>query len=212
MKSEKLLVSEDKQGAEREIITLKQYAKILNGLKKVYTRLDLGQLDNEEIALGLLTNKGLSACESFKNAIIADCISTGNRNKNFIQSMLDMQEDFLLNFQREVREILDSLPSDLQLRHYSFNGEYHISQITENTIKEKYKVYLSDPRQIEIYTAFQTAQENIKTLRTAFKNFAGHDHNGTLSSMIERRRLNEIVVEPDLNQLLYFIKDHTPKN
>lgn len=166
MKTEKLLVSEDRAAAEREISKLELYIPILNELQGVYETLDLGRLDDEKTALSLLSDKGLSVGEAFLRAIAADALSTGSKNKHFIAQQVKLQEGTVKNFKAEVSLVLDQTEKYFDFSAYSYdagNG-YFISEITKELITEKHKKYLTEPNEIELYNEFKKTFEGLQSL------------------------------------------------
>lgn len=166
MKKERLLISEDRATAEREIAKLQSYTEVLNQLQGVYETLDLGKLDDQKTALSLLTDKGNTVSEQFLRAIAADALSTGSKNRHFVNQQVKAQEETVKNFKAEVSSVLDETEKYFDFSMYSFderNG-YFISEATQELIREKHKKYLSDPEEIEIYNEFKKTFENLQTL------------------------------------------------
>ena len=166
MKKDRLLISEDKAAAEREIVKLQSYIEVLNQLQGVYETLDLGKLDEEKTALSLLTDKGATVSETFLTAIAADALSTGSKNRHFVNQQVKAQEETVKNFKAEVSLVLAQTEKYFDFSMYSFNEEngYYISEATKELITEKHKRYLTEPNEIELYNEFKKTFEALQNL------------------------------------------------
>lgn len=162
----KLLISEDRLTADREIAKLESYIEVLNQLQDVYETLDLGKLNDEKTALSLLTDKGNTVSEAFLTAIAADALSTGSKNRHFVNQQVKAQEGTVKNFKAEVSLVLDQTEKyfDFSMYSYGVGNGYFISETAKESIVERNKKYLSDPEEIEIYNEFKKTFEALKNL------------------------------------------------
>ena len=165
MKKERLLISEDKAAAEREIQRLESQIPIINNLIMLFNGLDLGKLD-EKTALSLLVDNGATAGEMFLNAIAADCYATGNKNKHFVNQQVKAQEQTVLDFKNNIKTTLAQTERSLDYRKFSYSESdgYFVSEQSKESIIEKHKKYLSDPEEIEIYNEFKKTFETLQNL------------------------------------------------
>lgn len=214
MKTEKMLISNDAPGAERLIKHLELILPTLNELVPLYNDLDLGEL-NEKTALSMLTDSGATATEQFLSVIASNCYAIG-ANKHFVSQQVGLQADFVANFKEKVNEIIQKKPLELSSSYFSYSPadrSYCISEQTKIEITESFKTYLTDPKQIEMYNAFEKAKKALLELKKSFKDFAGYEYQGDLTELIQRKNYkNEFVSELDPKNLIYFIRDRTPKN
>jgi hypothetical protein len=203
----KLLISEDRVTADREIAKLESYIEVLNQLPEVYETLDLGKLNDEKTALSLLTDKGNTVSEIFLTAIAADAMSTGSKNKHFISQQVNAQKETVKNFKAEVSSVLDQTEKYFNFSQYSYdvgNG-YFISETTKELIIESHKKYLTEPSEIELYNEFKKSFEGLQSLdllltkhtgRNAyyslFPYFENECHSGQKSLFLNNNKILEL--------------------
>lgn len=177
MKTEKLLIQQDKAEAEREIVKLESYIPILNQLQGVFESLDLGKLD-EKTAVTILLDRGNTAGEMFLNAIAADCYATGNKNKHFVNQQVNAQKETVDNFKSEIKSTLGQINGYADFSKYNYSETdltYYISDSSKDAIIERYKRYLIDPKEIELYQEFEKTYKAMQDLNNAISKYKGTD-------------------------------------
>lgn len=189
MKKDRLLISEDRAAAEREIVKLKSYIGVLNQLQGVYETLDLGKLDEEKTALSLLTDKGATVSETFLTAIAADALSTGSKNRHFVNQQVKAQEETVKNFKAEVSLVLAKTENYFDFSIYSFNEEngYFLSENSKKLITEKHKRYLTEPDEIELYNEFKNTFEALRNLDLMMSKHTGKNAYYSLFPYFEQK-------------------------
>jgi hypothetical protein len=207
MKKERLLISEDRVTADRELAKLESFIEVLNQLQDVYETLDLGKLNDEKTALSLLTDKGKTVSEMFLTAIAADALSTGSKNRHFVNQQVKAQEDTVKNFKADVNVVLDQTEKYFNFSKYSYdpgNG-YYINETTKELIIEDNKRYLTEPSEIELYNEFKKTFESLQNLdrlitkhtgRNAyyslFPYFENEGHSGQKSLFLNNNKILEL--------------------
>ena len=214
MKTEKMLIANDAPGAERLLKELELILPTLNELIPLYKELDLGELD-EKTALSMLSDRGATATEQFLSVIASNCLAIG-ANKHFVSQQVALQADFVAEFKAKVNEIVSKKPIELRSSYFSYSPADHSYFVSENTkieIAENFKTYLTDPKQIAMYNAFDKTKNALLELKKSFKEFAGYEYQGDLISLIQRKNFNnEIVIEINNQQIVQFLNNRSPKN
>lgn len=214
MKTQKFLVKDNKHEAEREVKMLESFIPTLNQLKEVYESLDLGELD-EKTALSLLSDTGATAGEMFLNAIAADCLATGNRNKNFINQMVKSQEQTVNNFKTEVKRVLAECGYFNSTRFsYSEIDGYFLTKESIKNIQESHKVYLTNENEIKLFKSFENASESLKSLRTDIESFSKINYHRPLMPFLERENNfnRELILDLNIESILELIKRLRPRD
>ena len=213
MKTEKLLIANDAPGAERLIKNLELILPALNELVPLYNDLDLGEL-NEKTALSMLTDRGATATEQFLSVIASNCLAIG-ANKHFVSQQVALQADFVAEFKAKVNEIVSEKPIELSASYFSYSPadrSYFVSEQTKIEIAESFKTYLTEPKQIEMFKAFENFKNALLELKKSFKDFAGYDYQGDLTDLVQRKNFNnELIVELDPKKITYFLRDKASK-
>ena len=213
MKTEKLLIANDAPGAERLIKNLELILPALNELVPLYNDLDLGEL-NEKTALSMLTDRGATATEQFLSVIASNCLAIG-ANKHFVSQQVALQADFVAEFKAKVNEIVSEKPIELSASYFSYSPAdrtYFVSEQTKIEIAESFKTYLTEPKQIEMFKAFENFKNALLELKRSFKDFAGYDYQGDLTDLVQRKNFNnELIVELDPKKITYFLRDKASK-
>ncbi|MGL2992702.1 hypothetical protein [Flavobacterium sp. TSSA_36] len=214
MKTEKKLIANDAIGAERLIKQLELIIPTLNEISPLYQDLDLGELD-EKTALSMITDRGATASEQFLSVIASNCLAIG-ANKHFVSQQVALQADFVAEFKAKINEVVSKKPIELSASYFSYSPadrSYFVSEQTKIEIAENFKTYLSDPKQIEMFKAFENFKNALLDLKKSFKDFAGYDYQGDLTELIQTKNYkNEFVTELDPKNLIYFIRERAPKN
>lgn len=214
MKTEKMLIANDAPGAERLLKELELILPTLNELIPLYKELDLGELD-EKTALSMLSDRGATATEQFLSVIASNCLAIG-ANKHFVSQQVALQADFVAEFKAKVNEIVSEKPIELSASYFSYSPadrSYFVSENTKIEIAENFKTYLTDPKQIAMYNAFDKTKNALLELKKSFKEFAGYEYQGDLISLIQRKNFNnEIVIEINNQQIVQFLNNRSPKN
>lgn len=213
MKTEKLLIANDAPGAERLIKNLELILPALNELVPLYNDLDLGEL-NEKTALSMLTDRGATATEQFLSVIASNCLAIG-ANKHFVSQQVALQADFVAEFKAKVNEIVSEKPIELSASYFSYSPadrSYFVSEQTKIEIAESFKTYLTEPKQIEMFKAFENFKNALLELKKSFKDFAGYDYQGDLTDLVQRKNFNnELIIELDPKKITYFLRDKASK-
>ena len=214
MKTEKMLIANDAPGAERLLKELELILPTINELVPLYNDLDLGEL-NEKTALSMLTDRGATATEQFLSVIASNCLAIG-ANKHFVSQQVALQADFVAEFKAKVNEIVSEKPIELSASYFSYSPadrSYFVSEQTKIEIAESFKTYLTEPKQIEMFKAFENFKNALLELKKSFKDFAGYDYQGDLTDLVQRKNFNnELIVELDPKKITYFIRDKASKN
>jgi hypothetical protein len=214
MKTQKFLIANDVPGAERLLKELELIIPTLNELSPLYNELDLGELD-EKTALSMLIDRGLTATEQFLSVIASNCLAIG-ANKHFVSQQVALQADFVTEFKAKINEVVSKKPIELSSSYFSYSPADHSYFVSENTkieIAENFKTYLTDPKQIAMYNAFDKTKNALLELKKSFKEFAGYEYQGDLISLIQRKNFNnEIVIEINNQQIVQFLNNRSPKN
>lgn len=200
MKKERLLISEDRGAAEREIKKLESQIPILNNLIVLFDGLDLGKLD-EKTALSLLVDNGATAGEMFLNAIAADCYATGNKNKHFVNQQVKAQEQTVLDFKNSIKTVLAQTERSLNYSKFSYSelDGYFISEQSKEAIAEENKIYLYDEKEIKLYEDVLDLCAKINSVRESTKKLIGFDLVGH----------QPIRIDGDLKLIKYLIDSHS---
>ena len=214
MKTEKMLIANDAPGAERLLKELELILPTLNELIPLYKELDLGELD-EKTALSMLSDRGATATEQFLSVIASNCLAIG-ANKHFVSQQVVLQADFVAEFKAKVNEIVSEKPIELSASYFSYSPadrSYFVSEQTKIEIAESFKTYLTEPKQIEMFKAFENFKNALLELKKSFKDFAGYDYQGDLTDLVQRKNFNnELIVELDPKKITYFLRDKASKN
>lgn len=213
MKTEKMLIANDAPGAERLLKELELILPTLNELIPLYKELDLGELD-EKTALSMLSDRGATATEQFLSVIASNCLAIG-ANKHFVSQQVALQADFVAEFKAKVNEIVSEKPIELSASYFSYSPadrSYFVSEQTKIEIAESFKTYLTEPKQIEMFKAFENFKNALLELKKSFKDFAGYDYQGDLTDLVQRKNFNnELIVELDPKKITYFLRDKASK-
>jgi hypothetical protein len=214
MKTEKMLIANDAPGAERLFKELELILPTINELIPLYKELDLGELD-EKTALSMLSDRGATATEQFLSVIASNCLAIG-ANKHFVSQQVILQADFVAEFKAKVNEIVSEKPIELSASYFSYSPadrSYFVSEQTKIEIAESFKTYLTEPKQIEMFKAFENFKNALLELKKSFKDFAGYDYQGDLTDLVQRKNFNnELIVELDPKKITYFLRDKASKN
>lgn len=213
MKTEKMLIANDAPGAERLLKELELILPTINELIPLYKELDLGELD-EKTALSMLSDRGATATEQFLSVIASNCLAIG-ANKHFVSQQVALQADFVAEFKAKVNEIVSEKPIELSASYFSYSPadrSYFVSEQTKIEIAESFKTYLTEPKQIEMFKAFENFKNALLELKKSFKDFAGYDYQGDLTDLVQRKNFNnELIVELDPKKITYFLRDKASK-
>ena len=213
MKTEKMLIANDAPGAERLLKELELILPTINELIPLYKELDLGELD-EKTALSMLSDRGATATEQFLSVIASNCLAIG-ANKHFVSQQVALQADFVAEFKAKVNEIVSEKPIELSASYFSYSPadrSYFVSEQTKIEIAESFKTYLTEPKQIEMFKAFENFKNALLELKKSFKDFAGYDYQGDLTDLVQRKNFNnELIVELDPKKITYFLRDNASK-
>ncbi len=213
MKTEKMLIANDAPGAERLLKELELILPTLNELIPLYKELDLGELD-EKTALSMLSDRGATATEQFLSVIASNCLAIG-ANKHFVSQQVALQADFVAEFKAKVNEIVSEKPIELSASYFSYSPAdrtYFVSEQTKIEIAESFKTYLTEPKQIEMFKAFENFKNALLELKKSFKDFAGYDYQGDLTDLVQRKNFNnELIIELDPKKITYFLRDKASK-
>lgn len=213
MKTEKMLIANDAPGAERLLKELELILPTLNELIPLYKELDLGELD-EKTALSMLSDRGATATEQFLSVIASNCLAIG-ANKHFVSQQVALQADFVAEFKAKVNEIVSEKPIELSASYFSYSPadrSYFVSEQTKIEIAESFKTYLTEPKQIEMFKAFENFKNALLELKKSFKDFAGYDYQGDLTDLVQRKNFNnELIIELDPKKITYFLRDKASK-
>ena len=203
----KLLISEDRVTSDREITKLESYIEVLNQLQGVYETLDLGKLNEEKTALSMLTDKGNTVSEIFLTAIAADALSTGSKNKHFVNQQVKAQEETIKNFKAEISLVLAQTEKyfDFSMYSYDLGNGYFISETKKELIIENHKKYLTEPNEIELYNEFKKTLEGLQSLDlllskhtgknayySLFPYFEKENHSGQTSLFLNNNKILEL--------------------
>lgn len=200
MKTEKLLIHEDKTTAEREINRLETQIPILNKLVDLFDGLDLGKLD-EKTALSLLIDKGETAGEMFLCAIAADALSTGSKNKHFISQQVLAQEKTVLEFKNDVKTVLSETERGIDYSKFSYSESvgFFISAQSKEAIAEQNKIYLVDKKDIDYYQAVKEVCNAINVLNKLSIERTGYNH--TTPSTVHFNGFNKSRLDAEITLL-----------
>ncbi len=213
MKTEKMLIANDAPGAERLLKELELILPTINELIPLYKELDLGELD-EKTALSMLSDRGATATEQFLSVIASNCLAIG-ANKHFVSQQVALQADFVAEFKAKVNEIVSEKPIELSASYFSYSPadrSYFVSEQTKIEIAESFKTYLTEPKQIEMFKAFENFKNALLELKKSFKDFAGYDYQGDLTDLVQRKNFNnELIIELDPKKITYFLRDKASK-
>ncbi|REG90256.1 hypothetical protein [Flavobacterium aquicola] len=176
MKTEKLLISSDQSTAEAEISKLQSHISKLNELHTLFENLDLGKMD-QKMALSLLADRGQTVSEIFLNIIASNCFSVGNVNKHFVRKQVEAQQGTVDHFKEEVRKVLEQIGLYFDYSKYSYNETdrtYFVSDKSKDDVIENHKIYLTDPKEIELYLEFEKTFKSLESLDKALCKYKGN--------------------------------------
>jgi hypothetical protein len=224
MKNQKILILDGSKESGEIISKLESFIPTLQQLNEIFESLDIGKLD-KETAISLLKDKGKTASEKFLTVIAADCLSTGAKNKHFLDQQIKSQQPFVNEFVSKVEELLH-WNKGIDFTQFSFSDEigYFLPYEAKEAIRESQKQYLSNDNDIEYYNAVQTVCDAIRNLNNLNTKYTGIDRSnigigsfnkdGKTITRLENelKLLNELITEhsenpePDAVKFLKFKK------
>ena len=206
---EKILIANHAKNAISEIQQIENNVlPRLQELIDVYAVLDLPELD-EKTALSLISDKGKTVKEIYETAIVADAFSTGQKNKNFVSTLLELQQPLINEFIKSVINAIKGIEIHFEHQYISYSTVrgYYLSDESKEEIKEKHKLYISNEKDLMLYNAVKDVCTAIDTLNTVTIERSNYNH-------IERSKslpFAKTRLESEFNMLQKFINDRSDK-
>ncbi len=207
MKNQKKLIYNGSKEAEEIINKLESFLPTLQQLNEIFESLEIGKLD-KETAISLLKDKGQTAGEMFLNVIIADCLSTGAKNKHFLDKQIELQQPTIKEFISKVEDLLH-WNKGIDFTLYSFSDEigYFLPFEVKEAIRESQKQYLSSDNEIEYYNAIKSVCDAISNLNKLNTKLTGKDYSKIGIGSFNKEGKTITRLENDLKLLNELITD-----